>query len=96
MSDYRIDLTTEKMHWWKFYTLLEGLSNSELGNCCVLNRVRNLRTFDLSQIKDNKERERLAKAKEMVALKSTKNEVKLTKEQEESMRKLDEIIGLKK
>ena len=32
----------------------------------------------------------------MVALKSTKNEVKLTKEQEESMRKLDEIIGLKK
>ena len=96
MSDYRIDLTTEKMHFWKFYTLLEGLSNSELGNCCVLNRVRNLRTFDLSQIKDNKERERLAKAKEMVALKSTKKEVKLTKEQEESMRKLDEIIGLKK
>ena len=96
MSDYKIDLTTEKMHFWKFYNLLEGLSNSELGNCCVLNRVRNLRTFDLSQIKDSKERERLAKAKEMVALKSTKKEVKLTKEQEESMRKLDEIIGLKK
>ena len=96
MSDYRIDLTTEKMHFWKFYNLLEGLSNSELGNCCVLNRVRNLRTFDLSQIKDNKERERLAKAKEMVALKSTKKEVELTKEQEESMNKLNEIIGFKK
>lgn len=96
MSDYRIDLTTEKMHWWKFYNLLEGLSNSELGNCCVLNRVRNLRTFDLSQIKDNKERKRLAKAKEMVALKSTKKEVELTKEQEESMNKLNEIIGFKK
>lgn len=96
MSDYRIDLTTEKMHWWKFYNLLEGLSNSELGNCCVLNRVRNLRTFDLSQIKDNKERERLAKAKEMVALKSVKREVELTKDQEESMKKLDEIIGFKK
>lgn len=97
MSDYRIDLAETKMHWWKFYTLLEGLSNSELGNCCVLNRVRNLRTFDLSQIKDNKEREKLAKAKEMVALKSVKkDEVKLTKEQEESMRKLDEIIGFKK
>ena len=96
MSDYKIDLTTEKMHFWKFYNLLEGLSNSELGNCCVLNRVRNLRTFDLSQIKDSKERERLAKAKEMVALKSTKKEVELTKEQEESMRKLDEIIGFKK
>lgn len=96
MSDYGIDLATEKMHFWKFYTLLEGLSNSELGNCCVLNRVRNLRTFDLSQIKDNKERERLAKAKEMVALKSTKKEVELTKEQEESMNKLNEIIGFKK
>ena len=97
MSDYRIDLASEKMHWWKFYTLLEGLSNSELGNCCVLNRVRNLRNFDLSQIKDNKEREKLAKAKEMVALKSAKkDEAKLTKEQEESMRKLDEIIGFKK
>ena len=97
MSDYGIDLTKTKMHWWKFYTLIEGLSNSELGNCCVLNRVRNLRTFDLSQIKDNKEREKMAKAKEMVALKITKkNEVKLTKEQEESMKKLNEIIGFKK
>ena len=96
MSDYRIDLATEKMHFWKFYTLLEGLSNSELGNCCVLNRVRNLRTFDLSQIKDNKERERLAKAKEMVILKNNKHEVELTKEQEESMNKLNEIIGFKK
>lgn len=55
-----------------------------------------MRTFDLSQIKDNKERERLAKAKEMVSLKKVKQEVELTKEQEESMRKLDEIIGFKK
>ena len=96
MSDYNIDLANTEMHWYKFYNLINGLSNSELGNCCVLNRVRNLRTFDLSQIKDNKERERLAKAKEMVALKSIKREVELTKEQEESMNKLNEIIGFKK
>ena len=96
MSDYNIDLANTEMHWYKFYNLINGLSNSELGNCCVLNRVRNLRTFDLSQIKDNKERERLAKAQEMVALKSTKKEVELTKEQEESMNKLNEIIGFKK
>lgn len=96
MSDYKIDLSETKMHWWKFYTLLEGLSNSEIGNCCVLNRVRNLRTFDLSQIKDNKEREKIAKAKEMVSLKKIKQEIELTKEQEESMRELDEIIGFKK
>ena len=96
MSDYNIDLANTEMHWYKFYNLINGLSNSELGNCCVLNRVRNLRTFDLSQIKDSKERERLAKAKEMVALKNTKKEVELTKEQEESMNKLNEIIGFKK
>lgn len=96
MSDYGIDLVNEKMHYYKFYNLLEGLSNSEMGNCCVLNRVRNLRTFDLSQIKDSKEREKMAKAQEMVSLKKNKHEVELTKEQEESMRKLDEIIGFKK
>lgn len=96
MSDYGIDLVNTEMHWWKFYNLIEGLSNSELGNCCVLNRVRNLRTFDLSQIKDRKEREKLAKAKEIVSLKKNKHEVELTKEQEESMKRLDEIIGFKK
>ena len=96
MRDYNIDLANTQMHWYKFYNLINGLSNSELGNCCVLNRVRNLRTFDLSQIKDSKERERLAKAKEMVALKNTKKEIELTKEQEESMNKLNEIIGFKK
>ena len=96
MSDYNIDLANTKMHWYKFYNLINGLSNSELGNCCVLNRVRNLRTFDLSQIKDSKERKRLAKAKEKKKKKNTKKEIELTKEQEESMNKLNEIIGFKK
>ena len=94
MSDYRIDLSTTNMHWWKFFSLINGLSNSELGNCCVLNRIRNLRTFDVSKIKDSKEREKILKAKEEVALKANKKENKLTKEQEESMRRLNEIIGL--
>lgn len=97
IQDYKYNpYDMEYLHWWDFYNDLNNLSNSELGNCCVLNRVRNLRTFDLSQIKDSKEREKLAKAKEMVALKSVKREVELTKDQEESMRKLDEIIGFKK
>lgn len=96
MSDYKIDLANTKMHWWKFYTLLEGLSNSELGDCCILNRIRNLRTMDISKVSDNKERERLAKAQEMVSLKKNRYEVKLTKEQEESMKKLDKIIGFEK
>ena len=94
MSDYKIDLSETKMHWYKFYNLLEGLSNSDIGNCCVLNRIRNLRNFDVSKIKDSKEREKMARAKEMVSL-NKKHEVHLTKEQEESMEQLNKIIGFK-
>jgi len=94
MSDYGIDLTETDMDWHKFNNLMNGLSNSELGNCCVLNRIRNLRNFDLSEIKDSKERQKIAKAKESVALKKYKKENHLTKEQEESMERLNEILGL--
>jgi hypothetical protein len=94
MSDYHIDLENEEMDWHKFNKLMNGLSNSEFGNCCVLNRVRNLRNYDVSEIKDNKERQKIAKAKESVALKKYKKENNLTKEQEESMRRLNEILGL--
>lgn len=93
-SDYGIDLDSVDMDWKRFNTLMNGLSNSELGNCCVLNRVRNLRNFDVSQIKDAKERQKLAKAKEQVALKKYKKENHLTKEQEESMERLNKILGL--
>ena len=45
MSDYQIDLENTEMDWHKFNKLMNGLSNSELGNCCVLNRIRNLRNL---------------------------------------------------
>ena len=96
MSDYQIDLENTEMEWQKFNKLMNGLSNSEMGNCCVLNRIRNLRNLDLSEIKDNKERQKMAKAKESVALKKYKKENHLTKEQEESMNRLNEILGLGK
>ena len=94
MSDFNIDLENEEMDWQKFNKLINGLSNSELGNCCVLNRLRNLRNLDLSTIKDSKERQKLAKAKEQVSLKKYSKEYNLTKEQEESMERLNEILGL--
>lgn len=92
MSDFHIDLTTEDMDWWKFNKLMNGLSNSELGNCCVLNNVRNLRNFDASKIKDSKERQKIIEAQRFWAL--DKKENHLTKEQEESMNKLNEILGI--
>lgn len=95
MSDYGIDLSNEEMHWWKFYNLINGLSNSELGNCCVLNRIRNLRRFDVSTIKDIKEREKIIKVKNQVALKKYKEEkeIELTEEQQKSVDEFYKALG---
>lgn len=90
MSDYHIDLTTTEMDWYKFNKLINGLSNSELGNCCILNNIRNLRNYDASKIEDPKERQRIKEAQEYWAL--DKKEEHLTTEQEESMNKINEII----
>lgn len=81
----------EYLHWWDFWNDLNGLSNSEFGNCCILNRVRNLRNYDLSKIKDKKERERIKEAKELVKLE--KEEVKLTEKQQESINQFYKDIG---
>lgn len=84
----------EYLSWEDFYNDLSNLSNSELGNCCVLNRVINLRKMDISKIKDAKTRHEVMEAKKSVALKKHKKEKHITKEQEESMNKLNEILGL--
>lgn len=94
MSDYNIDLSNVEMHWYKFSNLMNGLSNSELGSCCVLNRIRNLRNYDTKDIKDTKERDKIEKAKKQVALKKHKKPIHLTKEQEKSMNELNKILGL--
>lgn len=91
-SDYGIKLDDEEIHWWEFNDLMNGLSNSELGDCCVLNRIRNLRNYDTKDIKDRKEREKIEKAKQQVALKKYKKENHLTKEQEKSMEELNKLI----
>ena len=92
MSDYNIDLEKSEMHWWTFFNLLNGLSNSELGSCCILNRIRNLRNYDTSQIKDLKEKNKIEKAKEAVALK--KRPKVLTEEQQRNIEKFKQSIGM--
>jgi len=96
MSDYNIDLANSEMHWWKFYNLMNGLSNSEMGNCCVLNRVRNLRTYDTKDIKDPKELEKIKKAKEQVALKKRKKVVNLTTEQQKNIDNFYKMTGIER
>lgn len=95
MSDYQIDLENTEMDWQKFNKLINGLSNSELGNCCVLNRIRNLRNYDIKDIKDSKERDKIIKAKEQVALKRHKKqvEVKLTDKQQKSVDEFYKALG---
>lgn len=91
-SDYNINLDEEDMHFWEFYNLLCGLSNSEFGNCCILNRIRNLRNLDLKTIKDPKEKEKMRKAKESVALKKKKKP--LTQEQQENVNEFLKLAGI--
>ena len=90
MSDYHIDLENTKMHWWKFSKLMNGLSNSELGNCCVLNRIRNLRNYDTKDIKNSKERQKIEEAKQRVAL----HKKTATKEQENNAMEVLKQLGL--
>lgn len=96
MSDFHIDLSETNMHWWKFNKLMNGLSNSEMGNCCVLNRVRNLRNYDLSTIDDLKERQKIRKAQEEVALKKYKPKKKEpTEEQKQNAMEFLQSLNLK-
>lgn len=65
LQDYQRKITQKTyIHWWEFYNLLCGLSDK-----CVLSRVRFVRNFDISQIKDSKERDKWIKQKEQVAIK---------------------------
>lgn len=74
MSDYHIDLNTTDLHFWQFVELITGLTEN-----CSLNRVRNLRNYDLSEEKDVKRRKEIQEAQKQVALK--KKEKKPTNEQ---------------
>ena len=80
-SDYKVDLSEVKMHWWLFYDLLCGLTEQ-----CILNRVRFVRDYDISQIKDGKEKEKWIKQKRQVSLKK-QEKVKTAEE-----RRLDELF----
>lgn len=86
-SDYGIILNDEKMHWWDFYMYLNGLTEK-----CILNRVRELRTYDTSKIKDTKERNKIEKSKRRFALRETPE--KITEEQQKNVDIFYQLTGL--
>lgn len=64
-TDYGIkNIYDTEMHWWEFIDLMNGLKED-----CVLNRVRNIRNYDISGIKDQKLLNEWQKQKKAVALK---------------------------
>lgn len=63
MSDYQIDLSRTDMHFWQYIHLLQGFTDRS-----VMSRVREIRNYDLEEIKDPKTRAKMVKAKEAVAL----------------------------
>ncbi len=80
-------LKLDYLHWYEFNELIEGLTTDS-----VLERIRELRTYDVSNISDEKEKQRIIKAKEKVALKKPKKE--LTKSQKESVKKFYELTKI--
>lgn len=64
MSDYKIDLDSVELHWWKFCEYMQGLSSD-----CILNRIRDIRNYDVSTIKDAKQKAKINQAKRQVAIK---------------------------
>jgi hypothetical protein len=90
MSDYHIDLSKEDLHFWQFVELIEGLTEQS-----SLNRIRDLRNYDLSQIKDQKERAKIEKAQRQVALK-TKHSYILSEKQMDNINKFYEQTGIKR
>lgn len=82
MSDYHIDLSKEDLHWYQYVNLIQGLTEH-----CVLSKVREVRNFDLSDIKDAKQRSKIIRAKESVKL-----PVKRNKEQLESIEEFENLL----
>lgn len=95
--DYKYDPYKEKyLHWYEFYNDLCNLSNSEMGDCCVLSRIRNIRNFDTSKIKDQDEKKKMEKAKRMVELHKTGQHKKdFTDEEIRSMEEYEKLMSRK-
>lgn len=89
VSDHKIDLEKIDMHWWKFMNLLNGLTEN-----CILNRIRYIRDFDVSQIKNQKEKEKWLKQKAKFAIK--KEVSKLSEKNKNSIDEFYRLTGISK
>ena len=94
--DYNYDpFELKYLHWYDFYNDLEGLSTSEFGNCCILNRITSVLNQEPKEIKDSKQRQNLIKGQKILREKYCKREEKeITKEQEQSAITFYKSLGI--
>jgi len=86
---YHLNLNIEKdIHWWEYNELIEGLTEETL-----LNKVREIRTYDLSKEKDPKIRKQIQDAKDFYALE--KEEVPMTEEEKKNIEQFYKLTGYK-
>jgi len=74
MSDFGIDLSVQKLHWWKFRALLESLSDN-----CKFSRIVSYRSVNVSELKDKNMRIFYDKMKKKYQL----NDVRTSREREQ-------------
>ena len=75
MQEYKIDLNSIKyLHWWKFKSLMDNLSDNT-----QFVKIMGYRTINLNNIKDKEEKARYKKLKKLYALPDMR-----TKEQKEA------------
>lgn len=82
MSDYKIDLSRTDMHFWQYIQLIQGFTERS-----IMSRVREIRNYDLEELKDPKSRAKMAKAKEAVALPE-----KFTREEQNAIDKFEKLF----
>ena len=62
-SQYGINLTQDNLHWYVFVALLRGICGDN-----VFSRVLEIRSFDLSDVKDEAQKKKLAALKQKYSL----------------------------
>lgn len=78
---YGINLNNvDYLHWWEYNELISGLVPDSL-----INRIRDTRNLDEKEFKDPKQRERIKKAKEMVAIKKKHKQREFTEQEKKNM-----------
>lgn len=88
LQQYGIDILTTNMHWWKFKSLLDGLTNET-----KFMQVVGYRLMDISKIKDKNERKRLKELQDYYAIRSN---MPVQRTQEEIEKELFERLGIAK